>query len=192
MVLNLSSLLLIVLFGVLSVLSGRYFCGKICPFGFFQDLLYKIPFKKKIRSFRADKYLRYLKYGLLIAMAGMFISGYSNTEINESQSFDTVKAIWWVAFSLVCIVISRPFCKYLCPLGLILGWFNRFSFGKFKVDQVSCTKCGVCLKACKMDIEPYKTPNHIECIRCGNCKKKCPTKAITSVSLKSNPSNKEL
>ncbi|WP_083856478.1 4Fe-4S binding protein [Desulfosporosinus meridiei] len=37
-----------------------------------------------------------------------------------------------------------------------------------------------------MDIEPYKTPNHIECIRCGKCKKNCPTKAITSVFL--NPS----
>jgi ferredoxin len=32
---------------------------------------------------------------------------------------------------------------------------------------------------CKIDIEPYKTPNSVECIRCGKCKKKCPTSAIS-------------
>ncbi|MDD6061644.1 MAG: 4Fe-4S binding protein, partial [Oscillospiraceae bacterium] len=53
---------LLIFFGVL---LGRAVCGFLCPFGFLQDLLHKIPFPKKIRSFRGDRLLRKLKYGVL-------------------------------------------------------------------------------------------------------------------------------
>ena len=41
-----------------------------------------------------------------------------------------------------------------------------------------CVSCGACARACKMDVDITKTPNHAECIRCGMCIKSCPTKAI--------------
>ena len=47
---------------LLGVLLGRFICGFLCPFGLIQDLLHKIPFPKKIRTFRGDKLLRKLKY----------------------------------------------------------------------------------------------------------------------------------
>ncbi len=181
---NVSAVSLVILFVVLSVLFGRFFCGRICPFGLLQDLLNKVPFPKKIRYFKGDKYLRYMKYILLGLMVAANLFGYSTTSMNEAHTFNAGLAIWWVAFALLCIVISRPLCKYLCPMGPILGWCNLLPFGKYEVNQDSCIKCGVCLGVCKMDIEPYKTPNHIECIRCGKCKKNCPSKAITSGFLK--------
>ncbi|TGE37360.1 4Fe-4S binding protein [Desulfosporosinus fructosivorans] len=180
---NISAVLLTILF-VLSVFCGRFFCGRICPFGLLQDLLNKIPFPKKIRSFKGDKHLRYMKYVLLMLMVAANLFGYSTTSMNEAHTFNAGLASGWAMFALLCIVISRPLCKYLCPVGPILGWCNLLPFGEYKVNQESCTKCGVCLDVCKMDIEPYKTPNHIECIRCGKCKKNCPSKAITSGFLK--------
>ena len=41
-----------------------------------------------------------------------------------------------------------------------------------------CVSCGACARACKMDVDITKTPNHAECIRCGMCMKACPTDAI--------------
>ena len=181
---NIPAVLLIILFVLLIVLSGRFFCGRICPFGLLQDLLNKIPFPKKIRAFKVDKQLRYMKYILLILMIAAYLFRYSGTSMNEAHTFSAGLAIGWSAFAMLCIVISRPLCKYLCPVGLILGWCNLLPFYKYKVNQDSCTKCGGCLDVCKMDIEPYKTPNHIECIRCGKCKKKCPSEAITTGFLK--------
>lgn len=180
MVENSSALWLTILFVILSVFYGRLFCGRICPFGLLQDLLNKIPFPKKIRSFKGDKYLRYMKYVLLILVVVVNLFGYSSTSMDEANTYNAGKAIWWAVFALLCIVISRPVCKYLCPVGLILGWSNLLPFSKYKVNQNSCTQCGVCLEVCPMDIEPYKSPNHIECIRCGKCKKNCSSKAITS------------
>lgn len=180
---NILTILLIILFVLLSVLYGRFFCGRICPFGLFQDLLNKIPFVKKVRSFKVDKYLKYLKYVVLILMVAANLFGYA-AAWHEAKPFNTSSAIGWAAFALLSIVISRPLCKYLCPVGLILGWFNQLPFGQYKVNLDRCTQCGICLNVCKMEIEPYKTPNHIECIRCGKCKKNCPTKAITSEFLK--------
>jgi polyferredoxin len=60
----LSIILLAVLLAV-SILFGRAFCGKVFPFGFLQDMLYKIPFPKKIKAFKGDKVLRYVKYPVL-------------------------------------------------------------------------------------------------------------------------------
>ena len=46
-------------------LMGRFVCGWLCPFGLIQDLLYKIPFFKKIKTFYGDNVLRKLKYIIL-------------------------------------------------------------------------------------------------------------------------------
>ena len=76
------------------------------------------------------------------------------------------------------IVFYRPFCKWICPLGAIYSLFNKVSFLSIKVDSSKCTSCNQCTKACKMDVNVCKTPNHPECIRCGACIKACPRDAV--------------
>ena len=48
----------------------------------------------------------------------------------------------------------------------------------WKRDKSKCVSCGKCAKACKMDVDVTKTPNHPECIRCGMCIRACPTNAV--------------
>lgn len=48
------------------VIWGRIFCGRICPIGYSQDFLFKIPFPKKLHQFKVDKYLRYIKYPVFV------------------------------------------------------------------------------------------------------------------------------
>ena len=66
-----------------------------------------------------------------------------------------------------------------CPLGAFYALFNRVSLFQMKVDRNKCVSCGKCAKACKMDVDVTKTPNHTECIRCGMCIRACPTNAVS-------------
>lgn len=78
------------------------------------------------------------------------------------------------------LLLWRPFCRYLCPLGAVYGLFNKFAFFRYTVDKTKCTKCGACEKVCGLGIPVYEKPNSIDCVRCGKCVSACPEKAIRS------------
>ena len=195
-------------------LVGRFVCGWLCPFGLIQDLLHKIPFPKKLRTFRGDKLLRKLKYVILVVFVillpmflvdvmgqgapyfcklicpvGTLEGGIPLALMNNSMHsvlgwLYAWKNVLLVATILLSIIIYRPFCKYICPLGAIYSVFNPISVFKYRVDESKCVSCGACSKSCKMGVDPVQNANHPECIRCGLCKKVCPTGAISSGCLK--------
>ena len=139
---------------LLGVLLGRFICGFLCPFGWFQELLHKIPTKKL--STKKLKPLTYLKYAVLLVMV-FLLPAFLVNDVGMGDPF---------------------FCKWLCPLGAFYALFNRVSLLQMKVDKTKCVSCGKCARACKMDVDVTKTPNHAECIRCGMCIRACPTNAV--------------
>lgn len=193
---------------IVGSLMGRFVCGWLCPFGLVQDLLHKVPFVKKIRKVPFDKQLRYLKYVILtvfvialplflanvagegtpwfcklICPAGTLFAGIPLVSMNPALQAAVGFLFGWKIFLLILVVllsvmIYRPFCKYLCPLGAIYGIFNRFSLYRYEVDEGKCTKCGLCQQTCEMDVKVFEAPNSAECIRCGKCRKVCPQQAI--------------
>ena len=88
------------------------------------------------------------------------------------------KNVLLAAVIVLSIIIYRPFCKYICPLGAVYSIFNPIAVFRYRVDKEACVHCGACAKVCKMQVDPVKNPNDPECIRCGACKKECPAKAI--------------
>ncbi|MEZ4509218.1 MAG: 4Fe-4S binding protein [Eubacteriales bacterium] len=183
-------------------LFGRFVCGFLCPFGWVQDLLYKIP-SKKIRTFKYDRLLRYLKYVVLAVLvknaAGVGLPWFCKWVCPSGTLFagiplllanPTLRAVvgfifsWKMAILILILGLSvflyRPFCKYLCPLGATYALFNKVSFYRLKLDESACTHCGTCKRACKMGVDPSKRPDDLECIRCGDCVKNCPTKALSA------------
>lgn len=80
-----------------------------------------------------------------------------------------------IAFIIWAIFVYRPFCRYICPLGAIYSFFNRYAIFGIKVDESKCISCNKCVNLCKMDVLKV---NDRECIRCGECISVCPTKAI--------------
>lgn len=163
-----------------TVLWGRAFCGKLCPMGFLQDLLHKIPFPPKIKTFHGDKYFRFLKYGVLLFLPISFFIFHDKNSIEVSTvSVSPIVLIGFIVILFSFVVINRWYCKYFCPIGALLSIGNKVSIFKHKINTEKCTQCGVCIKSCKMDIIPYKGLNQLECIRCTHCKKVCPFNAIT-------------
>ena len=192
---------------LLGVLLGRVICGFLCPFGWFQELLHKIPTKKL--STKKLKPLTYLKYVVLLVMVvllpvlvtnqlGMgdpFFCKYlcpqgvlegaiplslANAGIRAALgSLFTWKFIVLLMVIVLSIVFYRPFCKWLCPLGAFYALLNKVSLFQMQVDKSKCVSCGKCAKVCKMDVDVTKSPNHTECIRCGMCIRACPTDAVS-------------
>ena len=187
---------------------GRFVCGFLCPFGLVQDLLYKIPFFKKVKNLPGHKVLKWLKYIILILFvillpmlalddfgmgkpwfckyicpSGTLMGGIPLIVADETLrpflgNLFYLKITILVIILILSLIVYRPFCKYICPLGAVYSVFNPIAFYKYKVDGDKCNKCGVCTGVCKMGIKVYESPNNPECIRCGDCIRNCPHKAI--------------
>ena len=119
----------------------------------------------------------------LICPAGTLEGGIPLVLLNRSmRSALGWLYIWKNAVLLVTIILSvliyRPFCKYICPLGAVYSVFNPISVFGYRLDRDKCIGCRTCAKVCKMQVNPVENVNHPECIRCGACKKVCPVKAI--------------
>ena len=191
-----------------SVLFGRLICGFLCPFGFLQELIYKIKTKKIKVKEKIDSKLRYLKYVILLVFViilpifltgdygisspyfckwicpvGTLEAGIPLVLGNEDLQLLIGWLFSWKVFILVVVLvmslfIHRFFCKYMCPLGALYGLFNKIGFYKLSIDQEKCTNCKACHRACMMNVKVTENPNSAECIRCGDCKTACPTDAI--------------
>ncbi len=191
---------------LLGVLLGRFICGFLCPFGWLQELLHKIPTKKL--STKKLKPLTYVKYAVLVVMVFLLPmlmkgdigigdpyfckylcpQGVLEGAIPLSIANSGIRAAlgslfnWKLGVLITVVVLSvlfyRPFCKWICPLGAFYALLNRVSLFQMKVDKDKCVSCGKCARACKMDVDVTKFPNHTECIRCGMCVKACPTGAV--------------
>ena len=189
---------ILVLFGMF---LGRTICGFLCPMGLLQELLHKIrsPKLKKSKVTRVLSYFKYILLALLIIIpllykgipffckyvcpAGTFEGGIGILAESANSDFFamldylfTWKFALLVIFIVACVFIFRFFCRFICPLGAIYGFFNKIALLGVKFDKDECIDCGMCLEACPMDIK--KVGDH-ECISCGKCVDVCPTNAIS-------------
>lgn len=191
---------------LVGVLLGRFVCGFLCPFGWLQDLLHKIP-GRKISTGRL-KPLTYMKYAVMIGtvillpalmindvgmgdpyfckyicpqgvLEGALPLAAANAGIRSALgTLFTRKLIILMAVGILSVVFYRPFCKWVCPLGAFYGLMNKVALLGVEVDRGKCVSCGRCAEVCKMDVDITRTPNHGECIRCGKCVTVCPVDAL--------------
>lgn len=193
---------IIILFGLL---LGRTICGFLCPIGLGQELLYKIrtPKLKKSKVTRVLSYFKYVILAVLVAViplmyagklpvpafckyicpAGTFEGaiGLLANPLNGDLYTMLGSLFTWkfgvlIALCVASVFIYRVFCRFLCPLGAIYGFFSRVAMLGVKLDKNKCTDCGLCLSKCKMDIK--RVGDH-ECIQCGECIDICPAHAIS-------------
>ncbi len=193
-------------FFVFGSLLGRFVCGWLCPFGLVQELLYRIPIFHKRKQLPHHHFFASLKYAVLVFLiiGSLFLfGGYTKVPVfckylcPSGTLFGALPLLaanaplrrltgllfdWKFAVLLVLAVMSvkvyRPFCQYLCPLGAIYGWFNRFSLVQIHWEAENCTHCAACTKACPVALAPEEISVSPACIRCGKCVKTCPQNCL--------------
>jgi polyferredoxin len=181
--------------GLLGTTFGRFICGWACPFGLFQEVLYKIPSKK----YSIPPLLNWLKYGFFIFFvivfplifvdqfglgkpwfckyvcpAGTLEAGIPMIllmpDLRTTIGFLYFnKLVILMGFIIWSILASRPFCRTVCPLGAFYALFNRFSLIQLQLDKDACTNCKACHKVCPVEIKFNETPGSGECINCMKC-----------------------
>jgi len=197
----------LLIIGFLGVLTGRAVCSWACPIGLLQRGTGRIARKFKryqisriLGRHKAEKYLRYTKYFLLIGFVFVtsYLIGFIFTDIcpvgfltgtiptlilNPGKfipnNFFLGALIIFILFFVLIFLIERGWCRYFCPVGALLAPFNKISFLHISVDTKDCTHCNVCSYECPMGIDVPNMHRDPECILCGKCVSACPQKHIT-------------
>lgn len=175
-----------------TVLFGALFCGWLCPLGSVQDWVGRVGhriFKKRYNNFvpnKLDKVLGYLRYAVLILIV-------VDTTRMLSLTFAKVDPYYalfhfWTGEALISAIVvlllvlaaslffERPWCRWLCPFGAVLGLLQLIAPWKIRRNTSLCTSCGLCSKACPVNIDVAKkvTVFDTRCNRCGECLAACP------------------
>jgi len=194
-----------VLFGatvLLAIVMRRSFCGQVCAFGFLQELFGNLGrklFKKRpVVPKKLDRVLRYLKFVVLavtVAMAWitgeLWVTPYDPfNALGHLADFNALVTSYLIGFIVLIVtllgslVYDRFFCKYLCPVGALYGVIGKVSPYSVRVDHDQCIRCGLCNKACPMNVEVMDAKGgrvtDMECINCNMCVNACPKKGALS------------
>ncbi len=192
-----SSFILMILGFLLAILFGPVFCGWVCPLGTFQEWVGKIGkrmFKRRYNHFvpaNVDKYLRFLRYVMLAwvlymtAVTGKLIFADIDPYFALFNLWSSELAIGGVVILavtvLLSLVVERPWCKYACPYGALLGLTNLFRVFKIRRKEETCISCSLCTRACPMNINVMgsKVVRDHQCISCLECTSEaaCPVAA---------------
>lgn len=178
------------------LLTGRTWCSWGCWTLMIMDLL---PFKKS-RGWKSGNIgkLKYIHLILSLALVAVMIFVFKYFLHDPYQSPDQpglLRALYWFlignAFYYIFSVImavsfkdNRAFCKYLCPVSVILKFSNLFSLLRIKGDKGKCLNCNTCVENCPFNID---IPKYIEqgtriksseCVMCMRCISACPEGAL--------------
>jgi hypothetical protein len=197
-----ASFILMVVVFVLTLFFGPVFCGWVCPLGSLQEWFGKLGkklFKRRFNSlipYGVDRVLRYLRYAMLIwvvymtAVTGTLIFADIDPYHALFNFWSSEVAIGGVivlaAVLLLSLIVERPFCKYACPYGALLGVFNLFRIFKIRRNPSTCIDCKACDKSCPMNIT-VSTAGAVrdhQCITCLKCtsEQACPVEKTVELA----------
>lgn len=195
-----------VLFGIiafLSVVLGPVVCSFVCPLGTVQEYVSAIGkkiFKKRFNTFIPNKVankLTYMKYIVLVYI--LYVTTVSlklafldfdpyYALFNFWSSEVPIGALVVLGLTIVMsLFMERPWCRFMCPFGALVGFTNKFSLFKIKRNKSTCISCGKCDKACPVgiDVSNKEVITDLSCIRCLECtsERACPIEDTVQISM---------
>jgi NosR/NirI family transcriptional regulator, nitrous oxide reductase regulator len=171
-----------------TVLWGRLYCGRICAFGALTQLMDTIvPRRLRVEvPVKLEQRANWIKYGLLVAVLAYFIA------TRDVSVYRYVEPFWmfglfgttpmWIGLAvllLATVFVRNLYCRFLCPVGALLGVISKLTV--FKIKRWSeCNTCKICEKTCEWGAIRGPKIIESECVRCDDCERlyldqqKCP------------------
>jgi polyferredoxin len=191
-----------------ALFAGRVFCGSVCPLGAIQHFVFRrsrsimLPtwldrtlmigpwlvlaatIWNSVRgpSFlvcRLDPFVTAFLYGKASIIKLLSVWGFGFSEPAFPQVGDGLSWAFLCGSLVLCMLVALSFCRYVCPLGAILGLVSLVSFKQRAIDQSRCTNCQRCRQVCPtqaitaghrqagLRVSLYK------CVQCGRCDEVC-------------------
>jgi polyferredoxin len=197
-----SSFILMILGFVLAILFGPVFCGWVCPMGTVQEWVGKLGkklFRRRYNHFipaRLDSVLRYSRF-LVLAWVLYMTAVTGKLIFSEYDPYFALFNFWSSEVSLIglgvllislagSLFVERPWCKYACPYGAVLGLSNLFRIFSIRRKESTCRLDGACDITCPMNIKVSEkfTVRDLQCISCLECtsEARCPAAATVEFS----------
>lgn len=186
------------------VLFGPVVCSYACPLGSIQEWIGKIGkkiFGKRYNTFipsKIDRPLRYLRYVVLIVTVYLTTNSLKLVFLEVDPYYAlfhfwtdevTIGSLIVLGLTLIgSLFVERPWCKYACPFGALMGLTNLFRIFGIRRNSATCISCSKCDTACPMNIKvsTSKTVRDHQCISCNECTSEvsCPVAETLILSTK--------
>lgn len=131
---------------------GRGFCASVCPLGAVQEIVLLRPLRLPVWLQKALGLLAYIYLGAAILYAAtgsaFLICRYDPFVSFFRYSGSLNLMVLGFAFLFMSIFIGRPYCRFLCPYGVLLNWFSKLSKWRVTVTPAECVNCRLCEDAC--------------------------------------------
>lgn len=180
----------------LTYFFGKVWCGWLCHLGGLQDFLYQSPKLKFLKTNKSQSILRYFRIGLLVVLVIQLIITKTNLYIHYDPfkvafnlfSANTTGYVLLILLLASSVLIYRPFCRGVCPVGLILGWVALIPGARRLSKDENCIDCISCAKSCRTKAMIYEHKKSIlnvqDCILCGDCLGSCKKNSLYIVNFK--------
>ncbi|MBF0127275.1 MAG: 4Fe-4S binding protein [Magnetococcales bacterium] len=175
---------------------GRFFCSWICPLGsLHQFVSHFFNRSRPGEEYEKNRYrpIYRIKYYLLVVLIPL--SGFGVLQIGLLDPIGLIYRSFIISIQpvfdpmvyhggvlvgglLILVVLANRFitrfwCRTLCPLGALLGFFSQWSLLRIRRDVDKCNHCNHCLYACQGAADPHGEVRHAECLVCMNCIERC-------------------
>lgn len=137
---------------VATLFFGRTFCAAVCPLGAVQDLTLLWPLRVPRWLEHSLRYLAYVYLALAVLLAALgstfIICRYDPYVAIFRRSGNLNILVLGGAILVIGLFVGRPYCRFLCPYGVILRQLSRLSKWRVRITPTTCIQCKLCEDAC--------------------------------------------